>query len=156
MVASVDYQGWMEKEARARVESTLDLFITVPVTYSGWEKWARRQPQEASVSVHRYASDIFQINILNIINNAKNRSGLSVLPSRYMLLITEEIGQDLAFDVSHLAEIYVHPDGVEKLSEVFIDRAMFFEQALAVAAAEAISRGVECVLWEKNLTYAWV
>jgi hypothetical protein len=73
-----------------------------------------------------------------------------------MLLITEEIGQDLAFDVSHLAEICTLSDGRDHIDEVWADESMFFEQALAVAAAEAIARGVECVLWEKNTTYSWV
>lgn len=72
-----------------------------------------------------------------------------------MLLITEEIGQDLVFDVSHLAEVCTLPNGSDHIEEVWTDKPMFFEKALTVTAAEAIARGVECVLWEKDKTYAW-
>jgi hypothetical protein len=154
-VSSTDYNEWRTREVRAMSECDLKPFITIPVTHAGWWEWARQQPKETSVSVHRYATDLFQKKILCVINEARECTDNSVLPCRYMLLITEEIGQDLAFDVSHLAEVCTLPDGSDHIDEVWTDKPMFFEQALAVAAAEAIARGVECVLWEKHKTYAW-
>lgn len=154
-VSSADYNEWTKKEARARSECDLKPFITIPVTHAGWWEWARQQPKEASVSVHRYATDLFQKKIMDVINGARERTGDSVLPRRYMLLITEEIGQDLAFDVSHLAEFCTLTDGSDHIDEVWTDKPMFFEQALTIAAAQAIARGVEYVFWEKNTTYSW-
>lgn len=154
-VSSVDYKEWTMKEARARSECNLNPFVTIPVKYAGWWEWARQQPQETSVSVHRYATGLFQKKILNVINGARELTGDCVLLRRHMLLITEQIGQDLAFDVSHLAEVCTLPDGSNHIDEVWTDKPMFFEQALTVAAAEAIARGVDCVLWEKDKTYAW-
>ena len=155
VVSSADYNEWTTKEAQARSECDLKPFITIPVTHAGWCKWARQQPKETSVSVHRYATDLFQKKIVGVINSARERTCDSVLPRRYMLLITEEIGQDLAFDVSHLAEVCILPDGTDQIDEVWTDKPMFFAQALTVAAAEAIARGVERVFWEKDKTYAW-
>lgn len=155
MVSSADYDAWKVKEARASSECELKPFITIPVTYTGWLKWARQQTKGSSVSVHRYASDLFQEKVLGVIYGARERAGNSVLPRRYMLLITEEIGQDLAFDVSHLAEVCILPDGRDHIDEVWTDKPMFFQQALSVAAAEAIARGVECIYWEKDKSYAW-
>jgi len=154
-VSSADYNEWATKEARARSESKLKPFITISITRSGWKEWVRQQPKETSVSVHRYATDLFQKEILGVINGARERTDDSILPRRYMLLITEEIGQDLAFDVSHLAEVCTLPDGKDHIEEVWADKPKFFEQALTVAAAEAIARGVDCVFWEKDKTYAW-
>lgn len=154
-VSSADYNEWMTKEVRARSECDLKPFITIPVTYGGWWEWARQQPKDTSVSVHRYATDLFQEKIMGVINGTRERTGHSVSPRRYMLLITEEIGQDMAFDVSHLAEVCTLPNGSDHIDEVWTGEPMFFEQALTVAAAEAIARGVECVLWEKDKTYAW-
>lgn len=154
-VSSRNYNEWTKREARARSECELKPFITIPVTQAGWREWARQQLKATSVSVHRYATDLFQKKILAIINAARERTDDSVLPRRYMLLITEEIGQDLAFDVSHLAEVCTLPDGSDLVEEVWTDKSMFFEQALTVAAAEAIARGVECVFWEKDKTYTW-
>ena len=154
-VSSADYNEWTMKEERARSECNLKPFITIPLTHAGWREWARQQPKKTSASVHRYASDLFQKKIMGVINGTRELTGASVRPRRYMLLITEEIGQDLAFDVSHLAEVCTLPEGRDHIDEVWTDRPMFFAQALAVAAAEAIARGVECVLWEKDKTYAW-
>lgn len=154
-VSSADYNEWTTKAERAKSKCNLKPFITIPVTYAGWWQWARRQPRETSVSVHQYASDLFQKKILGVINGARELTRASIRPRRYMLLITEEIGQDLAFDISHLAEVCTLPGRRDKIDEVWTDKPMFFEQALTVAAAEAIARGIECVLWEKDKTYAW-
>ena len=155
VVSTADYSEWIAKEARARVKCNLKPFITIPVMHTEWWEWARQQPKEASISVHRYANDLFQKKIMGVINGARELTDASVRPRRYMLLITEEIGQDLAFDVSHLAEICTLPDGRDHVDEIWTDKSMFFMQALTVAAAEAIARGVECIFWEKNNTYAW-
>jgi hypothetical protein len=152
---SVDYDEWRTKEEQARSECDLKPFITTPVTHAGWREWARKQPKETNVSVHRYATDLFQEKILGIINGARERTADSVLPRKYMLLITEVIGQDLSFDVSHLVEVNTLPDGSDHFDEVWTNKPMFFEQALTVAAAEAIARGAECVFWNKDQTYAW-
>jgi hypothetical protein len=155
-ISFADYDEWTTKAARASSECDLKPFIAIPVTHAGWREWVRQQPNDTRISVHRYATDLFQKKIMSVINSARERTGASAPPRRYMLLITEEIGQDLAFDVSHLAEICTLSDGRDHIDEVWADESMFFEQALAVAAAEAIARGVECVLWEKNTTYSWV
>lgn len=154
-ISSADYNEWTTKEVRARSECRLKPFITIPITHAGWREWARQQPKETSVSVHRYANDLFQKKIIGVINGARELTGASVRPYRYMLLITEEIGQDLAFDVSHLADVRTLPGGRDQIDEVWTDKPMFFAQALAVTAAEAVARGVECVLWERDKAYAW-
>ena len=152
---STTYEDWCRKEADARSESTLKPFIAMPVTYRGWLHWATQQPQDEGVSVHRYATDLFQEKVLRVIYGAKEREAGSVLPRRYMLLITEVIGQDMAFDISHLAEVCTLPDGQDQIDEVWADRSMFFEHGVAIAAAEAIVRGVDCIYWQKEYTYAW-
>jgi len=150
-----DYSDWITAEARARSMCQLKPFITIPITFVGWREWARQLPKGASDLVHYYANDLFQEKFLSVIYDARELTDKSVLPHRYMLLITEEIGQDLAFDVSHLAEVRTLLSGNDYVDEVWTDKSMFFEQALAVAAAEAIARKVEYVFWQKDKTYAW-
>lgn len=154
-VSSLDYNEWKTNETRARSQCELKPFIAIPVTYNGWWEWARKQPNETTISLHLYANDLFQEKIMDVINVARERTPCSVLPRRYMLLITEEIGQDLAFDVSHLVQVCTLPNGSEHIDEIWTDQSMFFEHALAVAAADAIARNVECVFWEKDKTYKW-
>jgi hypothetical protein len=153
---STSYDDWCHREAEARSQATLKPFIAIPITHHGWLRWARKQPQGTHVSIHRYATDIFQERVLLLIQDARERQPGSVLPRRYMLLLTEVIGQDMAFDVSHLAEVCTLADGTDRIDEVWADKSMFFEHGIAVAAAEAIGRGVDCVYWQKNHTYAWI
>ena len=150
-----DYSEWVALDACARSESQLKPFITIPVTCASWKKWKRQLPRGANSSIHDYANDLFHERLWSIIHSRRERTDKSILPHRYMLLITEEIGQDLAFDVSHLYEVCIPLDGNERFEEVLANKPMFFEQALTVAAAEAIARGVEYVFWEKDKTYAW-
>jgi len=156
MVSSVDYSEWRKKEAQARSKCKLKPFIAMPVTHAGWCDWSRQQPDEADLSIHHYATDLFQKKIQMIIREARERTPESVLPRRYMLVNTEQIGQDLAFDLSHLAEINTLSDGTDRIDVVWVDKTIFFEYAIAVACAEAISRGVDCVFWEKDNKYAWI
>lgn len=155
LLSTNTFDEWVAREAQARERSTLKPFISVPVTYEGWHAWAVTKPHGTQVSVYQYASDVFQKQIVDVMGKAGELKDHSVLPQRYMLLITEEIGQDLAFDVSHLAEVFTRVDGEDCYSEVWENRSIFFEHALAVAAAEAIARGIDCVFWQKDLTYAW-
>ena len=155
LLSANTFDEWNAKEAQAREICTLKPFIVVPVTYEGWHAWATAQPQETHVSIYQYATESFQKQIEEVMKRARQLTKHSVLPRRYMLLLTEEIGQDLAFDVSHLAEVFTRPDGEDTYYEVWEDRPIFFEHALAVAAAEAIARGLDCVYWQKDLTYAW-
>lgn len=149
------FDEWSAKEAEARERCSLKPFIVVPVTYEGWHEWATAQPQGTHVSIYLYATDVFQKLVVDVMKRARELVERSVLPRRYLLLIAEEIGQDLAFDVSHLVEVFSRPDGEDIYDEVWADRSIFFEHALAVAAAEAVSRGLDCVYWQKDLTYAW-
>lgn len=155
LLSTNTFDEWSAREAEARESCGLKPFIAVPVTYEGWHEWATVQPQGTHVSIYQYATDVFQKLIVDVMKRARELAENAVLPQRYMLLITEEIGQDLAFDVSHLAEVFTRPDGEDTYSEVWEDRPIFFEHALAVAAAEAIARGLDCVYWQKDLTYAW-
>lgn len=156
LLSSNTFEEWSAKQIRAADSCTLKPFIAVPVTYEGWRAWATAQPQGTHVSVYQYATDVFQKQIVEVMRNARELTLNSVLAQRYMLLITEEIGQDLAFDLSHLAEVFTRPGCEDLYYEVWEDYPIFFEQALAVAAAEAIARGLECVYWQKDLRYAWL
>jgi len=152
---SPSYSDWSAMEDDARASCDLKPFVTLAIKHVDWFEWARKQPKEKSLSVHQYANELFQKKIMAIIEGARERTHESILPTKYMLLITEEIGQDLAFDVSRLAEVYTGADGDEYVKEIWDDKPMFFHQALVVAAAEAVSRDIEYVFWNKDKTYVW-
>lgn len=149
------YGEWRATEARASSECRLKPFVAMPITFDGWRAWKRRLPKGANPSVHRYATDVFQERVPALMHGAREYRPDSVLPHRFMLLTTEQIGQDLAFDVSHLLEVSILHDGTCVHQEAWANKAMFFEYALAVAAVEAILRGVDFIFWHKDRNYAW-
>lgn len=149
------YADWLTKVACAREECTLKPLITYPIVHKEWLQWARKQPKGSNIAIHSYASELFQEKIQTVIATAKEITTEREMPANYMHLTTEEIGQDLAFDISRLVEISISDDGREQVNEVWSEKSKFFEQALVIAAAEAISRGVDYVFWTKDQKYAW-
>jgi hypothetical protein len=154
-VGSPTYGAWRAKENRVRVECRKKPFIAMPITLSGWRDWKREQPSGSKISIHHYATALFEEKARRIALEAREYHPDAALPHRFMLLTTEEIGQDQAFDVSHLTDVYVHHDGTASSEQVWTNKAIFFEYGLIAAAVEAIVRGVEFVRWQKDKSYAW-
>lgn len=78
------------------------------------------------------------------------------MPSRYVLAVTEEIGQDRANGISHLVSIRELTGGDSIERELVIDARIVQEHALVLAGSYALAEGVDHVLWNKGLAYAWV
>lgn len=154
-IGTPNYGAWRAKETRARSETTGKPFIAMPITYSGWRDWKRQQPSDVGTSIHHYATELFQEKARRIALEAREYLPDMALPRQFMLLTTEQIGQDMAFDVSHLEEVRIRDDGVELANEVWVNQAMFFEHGLIVSAMEAVVRGVEFVRWQKDTRYVW-
>lgn len=127
--------------------------ICFSVTFSRWRSWTDRCGAE---SVHQYALDLFHERIRGLILNARRRSDVAVRPHRYVLALTETIGQDCTNDVSHIAEFTEQPNGRQQIAEIVADQRMPHEHALALACAHAIARDIDVVMWEKDLSYAWL
>ena len=86
---------------------------------------------------------------------ARERTAEAILPASYILVTTEEIGQDKANDVSHIAAIRERLDSEPDEREILFDARIFHEHAVTLGSAYAIANRIECVLWTKNRTYAW-
>jgi hypothetical protein len=152
------YEQWQEERAGAAASGTsLMPFVLVPITFKGWQKWrkSRRLPK-AFFAVQAHANESFEQRIRTIMHAARDRSTSRIVPSRYILAVTEEIGQDRANDLSHIAAIIEMPNADPAIRELVTDARIFHEYALALACAYAVAEGVECVLWQKELRYAWV
>lgn len=150
----VTYENWKLSRTRAAQSSKLP-FVATAITWDGWLKWRENITQEVMPTTANYANILFLQNLFAICESARERKDQSILPPRFILVITEEIGQDRANDVSHIAEIY--EAGInEPLAEPIIENIrMFHEHALLTAGAYALSRGIEHVMWQKDLYYSW-
>jgi hypothetical protein len=155
---STNYGNWLlQREAAAETGATLRPFVAMPVTYDGWREWCdERQAIKGMASVRDYANDLFEKKVRVLMASARERLPSSIIPSRYVLAITEEIGQDRANDLSHIAALEERPNSDPTVRTLVANARIFHEHALAVACAHAIAQGVEYVLWQKELRYAWV
>lgn len=151
------YEAWLTHVAEAAAASTpLKPLVAMPVRAMEWLEWCRAADMEPSHSALRaYAHDQFTKPILDLLSRARERRQDGLVLSSYVLALTEEIGQDCANDVSHIALVRERPEGDPVIRPVAENLRIFHEHALALAAAYALSHGVGAVQWQKNRQYSW-
>ena len=152
------YEQWQAERAGAASSGTpLMPFVPVSITFKGWQKWRKdRRAPKAFFAVQNYANEIFDQRIRATMRAARERTASKIMPSRYILSVTEEIGQDRANDLSHIAAIREIPNSEPAVCALITDARIFHDHALVLACAHALAEGVDCVLWQKELRYAWV
>jgi hypothetical protein len=149
------WEDWLRYRARAKLEADPQPVALMPVTFDGWSKW-RDEAHEARLgrSVANYANHLFVQKLRSVGGRALDRSSLRVYPVQYVLAVTEEIGQDRANDVSHIGIVDDTADA-PRIRSLTVNQRMFHEHAVIKAAAFAVALGIDTVLWEKDLRYAW-
>ena len=155
------YNTYDEWQARRRVAAAsgtaLKPFVPMTVSCQEWDHWRdERKADRCMSSVRQYANELFDNKVRSIILSAHERLPSSLVPSRYLLAVTEEIGQDRANDVSHIAVISEVQNTGQIVEDLAVHARVFHEHAIAIAGAHAVCKGIECVMWEKDLRYAWV
>ena len=93
--------------------------------------------------------------LLAVIDTARERKPGRILPSTYVLAVTQEIGQDKANDVSDIAVVRERLTGDPIIRPVAENLRIYHEHAAYLAAAYALSEGIEAILWSKNRRHGW-
>lgn len=149
------YEEWKTQKSEAATHATSrKVFIPIAITLDAWSSWAD-QVGNHHLTSHRYATQLFERKIASLINDSKDIDTEIVLPHRYMLIVTEEIGQDKKNDVSHAVIVTEYIDGTRDFDGVFDNQRLFHEYAVTLGCAHAIARDVQVVRWRKDRTYAW-
>ena len=73
----------------------------------------------------------------------------------FIMVLTEEIGQDKANDVSHIYQIRPNLKTDKKIVPICLNLRIFHEHAIALASAYALKNGIETVRWLKDGKYTW-
>lgn len=157
-LAGQTYQQWRKRLAEINEgEKSLQPVVAMPVRFEDWGAWLEGKNFTASTqSIHVFATELFERAVRDTMGRSMEWSANRVLPARYVLLITEEIGQDKANDVSRIAIARSslnneHPH----ISPIMEGTRIFFEHALALASAYAVRERIDHVVWHKNLEYGW-
>lgn len=152
------YEAWLRHEQEAGEEGLpLRPFVRVPITFDGWEAWcAKEEKRVPRMSlIYDYANAVFQDRVQMIISSAREIKEGELLPSRYVFAVTDEIGQDKANDLSHIAKVRQRLNGKPDIRPIVENLRIFHEHALALASAYAVAEGVEAVMWIRKKRYAW-
>lgn len=151
------YEGWLRHRARAEADgSPLKPMVAMQVRYDEWlADGGGSVPVEGMASVRRHATSLFHKVVIEIIHGARDADRTSVSPSRYILAVTELIGQDMANDVSHIVLVTTPPEGRPDIQPIVENLRVFHEHAVALAAAYAVRMGIGTLLWRQDKTYGW-
>ena len=151
------YQDWMRQERCGRGEGTpLRPFVPVPVTCSGWQSWcANHGRRQTMTSVRDYANKIFLDRIQAVIANAREMKEGCIVPARYILVVTDEIGRDKTNDLSRIALVVCRMTGESEIRAIVEDLRIFHEHAVLLASAYAVEEGLDAVMWVVCKKYAW-
>ncbi|MBN8596516.1 MAG: hypothetical protein J0L78_02455 [Planctomycetes bacterium] len=151
------YEEWMqERAACAAAADAIRPFVPITVGHDGWLTWCRTNAKTPSIrALAEYANSLFEQRIRAVFGAARERTRTGIVPSRYILVASEQIGQDKANDISHIAVLAEQPYGEPAIRELVRNERIFHEHALMLACAYAIREGIDSVLWQKHLEYAW-
>jgi hypothetical protein len=151
------YGAWLaEREAALAQGSPPKPLVPVAVTLEGWLGTLDGElPERAFSSVCSYATSIFDTRMREVIGGARDVDKMNVVPSRYVLAWTEQIGQDEANDVSHISLVEQVPGFKQRTTALVSNARIFHLHACSLGAAYAVKHGVDVLRWKKDQTYAW-
>ncbi len=151
------FEDWIAERERAISEGTLlKPLVAMAVTFDGWIASLNGLAASRRFNqVRDYANTLYQRAIAEVIDGARDLEKAKVIPSRYVLAVTELIGQDQSNDVSHIFLVEEHPGGEPRMTELVRNARIFHLHACTLGASYAVKHGVKSLRWKKIMTYAW-
>lgn len=131
--------------------------VAIDVIPGAWLDWCRETDVEPNLkSLNGYAHMLFEERARALLETARERKATGIVLSTFALAVTEEIGQDRANDVSHIAIVREPLEGDPIIRPLVENVRMFREHAIALAVAYALAESLDAVQWTVNKRYAWV
>lgn len=151
------FEDWCAQREDAVSQGTsLRPLVPIPVTFAEWSSsFGGRTAPRHFTPVREYANRRYQEATTNLLDGARDLENTKDIPSRYILAVTELIGQDQANDVSHvfLIEHYI---GMEPQQTALVKNARIVHlHACTLGASYGVKHDVTSLLWKKVMTYAW-
>jgi hypothetical protein len=151
------YSEYLRKESdeHHKLNTVIRPFIPFPVEYAGFERWASDKHLKIDyANLCRYATAQFSDAVRTICESAKDIETSKVIPSRYVFLVVQEIGQDKAFDLCSAYIIQEMHDSTSK-EIIFENINIFFEYGIALASSHAIQKSISVLLYKKDTRFKW-
>lgn len=151
------FEDWLDERERAIAQGTLlRPLIPMTVTFDGWMRSLEgRSAARRFDPVRGYANNLYQQAIAEVIDGARDLEKAKIMPSRYVLAVTELIGQDEANDVSHIFLVQERPGGEQQMTALVENARIFHLHACTLGASYAVKHDIKSLRWRKIMTYAW-
>jgi hypothetical protein len=107
-----------------------------------------------SVLLKDYTPRVFSEHVSALASAARPAESITVVPSKYVLVITVEVGQDKALDSTRIELVEEGVTG-RRTSELVSWRRMFHEHGLLLGAAHAMRIGADVLMYARDRTYVW-
>jgi hypothetical protein len=152
-----EWTAWERHLASARVAATpTQPLVSIAIDAENYLHWCAQEPQPPSLrTLTHFACGLFNERIRAVLDAAREKLAGGVLPSAYVLALTQEIGQDRANDVSDIAVVRVFASRAPLIRPLLENVRIFHEHAVALAAAYALREGLDVVRWKRNLRHGW-
>jgi hypothetical protein len=149
-----DWVIWVTKEEK-RLNNKLRPFVEVEIDFYECQNWCNQYYEKYGFSeICQYTNALFDKIIKEIMAKAVIKSECKIIVPQYIYLISEEIGQDKKNDFSSIYFISEFP-GFER-NEIIVDNErLFFEYAIALAAAYAVKLKTNIVMYDRKQRYMW-
>jgi hypothetical protein len=152
-----NWPAWQRHmEGAAAAASPTKPLVSIPVDAEEWLRWCRAESENPSLTtLNRFAHTIFDERIRATLKSARERTEGGIIPSAYVLAVTQEIGQDRANDVSDIAAVRERATEGPIIRPLAENLRIFHEHAIGLAAAYALREGLDLVLWNRDRRHGW-
>ena len=152
------YEEWqIVEQAEASAGTTEMPFVAIDVEFADWQDWRTARGAETNAqSLCKYTRDLVIHSVNKIIHDARMLEPDTIVLARYIHLVTEEIGQNMANDLSSISAVRLIPGTAPRKREILQNRRIPFQHALTIAASYALASGIDVVYFERLRTHAWV
>ncbi|WP_432284198.1 hypothetical protein SLT36_20660 [Aminobacter sp. BA135] len=151
------WESWQRHVESARQAAILTKpLVPMVVEAEAWLRWCYDEGRTPSLNaLNHFAHDLFDNQMLVILDTALEHKPGAILPCTYVFAVTQEIGQDRANDVSDIAVVRERLIGDPLIRPIVENLRTYHEHAAILAAAYALSEGINAILWTRNRRHGW-
>jgi hypothetical protein len=145
------YREWLDflHDEESNLNQPLEPFVPVSVTYEDFLEWVSKPITSCEFSdICRFSAHQFNLKVLDILGRAKEQEQTTIIVPEYIYLVVQEIGQDKANDLSSIYHVSETP-GFERQEAIIENAQLYWEYGASVAAAYAVKRNVDIVMYSK-------
>ena len=146
------YREWLDflRNEESNLDQPLEPFVPVGVTYEEFSKWVSKPIASWEFSdICKFSTHQFNLKVLDILGRAKEKEQTTIIVPEYIYLVVQEIGQDKSNDLCSIYHVSETP-GFERQDAIIENAQLYWEYGTSVAAAYAVKRNVDIVIYSKK------